>query len=400
VVGLLAVRFAEVTGNGYETIQLMLDGRYGAPMLAALLALKAIATTSSVSSGSPGGVFTPSLFLGAAAGGLLGAAVQVVLPAHGSAGSYVLVGMAGVIAATTHAPLMAATLCFELSADYGVVLPLFIATVLATVLSRRMRPDSIYTEELRRRGIPWEGSLAQRIARAVRVRDIMELDPYVVDRQAPIEVALDALRRAPVRVVFVTGGGGPVTAIDLRTAAALWSAGAGAWAGVTAGARALPVPAARPDDTLLDVSEKLFEVDFGEIPVVDPADPGRVVGVVDRRALLAAFDRELLQRDLLYTRVVWLEGQTEAADFLELPRGHRVEIVAPPAGALGRPVDVAGLRARDRVIVLGVRVADSGPDRRRWVEAETVPSTAPTDRWMVVGTREAIEQLRTRSPSA
>jgi len=71
--------------------------------------------------------------------------------------------------------------------------------------------------------------------------------------------------------------------------------------------------------------------------------------VVTRRALVAAFDRELLQRDLLYTRVVSFEGSHEAADYLELPRGHRVEIIAPPTAALGAPVDVAAVRARSRV---------------------------------------------------
>jgi CIC family chloride channel protein len=400
VVGVLALRFAEVNGNGYEAIQLMLDGSYGAATLAALLVVKAIATTASFSSGSPGGVFTPSLFLGAAAGGLAGALAQRALPAHGPAGGYVLVGMAGVIAATTHAPVMATVLGFELSGDYGVVLPLMMSTVLATVLSRRLRPGSIYTEELLRRGIPWEGSLAERIARAVRARDIFEMDPYVVDRAAPAQAALDILGKTRARVVFVTGGdAGSVGAIDLHIAAELWSAADGRAKQVSAGALARPVPTAAPDDTLLELSEKLFDVDWGEIPVVgvSGAERGRVLGVVSRRALLAAFDRELLQRDLLYTRVVWFEGQAEAADFLELPRGHRVEIIAPPAPAVGTPVDVAGLRARDGVIVLGVRQDARGAGGPDWKEAESVATTAATDRWLVVGTQAAIQRLRARS---
>jgi CIC family chloride channel protein len=152
VVGLLAAKLPEVTGNGYESIRLMLEARLAATTLLVLLGAKAIATAASVSSGSPGGVFTPSLYLGAALGGLVAAAVGFFpqLP-RGDAGGYALVGMAALIAATTHAPLMGSVLVFELTGDYAIVLPHFVATSIATVIARRLRPGSIYTEELRRR---------------------------------------------------------------------------------------------------------------------------------------------------------------------------------------------------------------------------------------------------------
>jgi CIC family chloride channel protein len=117
-----------------------------------------LATTASVSSGSPGGVFTPSLLLGAALGGIVGHLVSRFGPtgATGAVAAYSLVGMAALIAATTHAPLMATVLVFELSGDYAIVLPLLTACAIATVLSRRVHRESIYTEELRRRGSQWE----------------------------------------------------------------------------------------------------------------------------------------------------------------------------------------------------------------------------------------------------
>jgi CIC family chloride channel protein len=398
VVGLLALRLTEVTGNGYEVIQLMLGARYAAPMLGLLLIAKAVATTASVSSGSPGGVFTPSLFLGAATGGIVGALVHVLLPTHGFLGGYVLVGMAGAIAATTHAPIMATVLGFELSGDYAIVLPLFVATVLATVVARRLRADSIYTEELRRRGIAWEGTLTQRLAQTVRARDIFEHDPYVVSEDAPLRAALDLLAESQARVVFVTGGE-RVRAIDLHLGLRHRSERRRDPPDATCGSVAIAVPAASPDDDLLVLSEKLFDVDWGEIPVVDPEAPGRPIGVVTRRALLAAFDRELLERDLLYTRVVWFEGQHESADYLELPRGYRVEIIAPPAASVGTAVDVTGLRSRAGVILLGIR-RPSGSGRPEWVAAETIDRTSSSDRWMVIGTEQAIERVRAEGHSA
>jgi len=144
MVGAMTLLWPQVAGNGYEAIQQMLDGPVSAVTLVLLLGAKAFATTASVSSGSPGGVFTPSLFLGATLGGAIAACVDLVGGGHGLPGGYVLVGMASMIAATTHAPITAAVLAFELSGDYGIVLPLLLATGGATVVARALRTRSIY----------------------------------------------------------------------------------------------------------------------------------------------------------------------------------------------------------------------------------------------------------------
>ena len=158
LVGTMAVALPQVTGNGYEAINLILGQQLSVGLVVLLLFAKALATTASVASGSPGGVFTPSLFLGAALGGVLGHLVLHFGPpsSRGAAAAYALVGMAAMIAATTHAPLMATVLVFELSGDYAIVLPLLTACAVATVLARRVHRESIYTEELRRRGSQWE----------------------------------------------------------------------------------------------------------------------------------------------------------------------------------------------------------------------------------------------------
>jgi CIC family chloride channel protein len=151
-VGAIALWLPSVTGNGYEPINTILDGAMPVGLVAAVVAAKAFATTASVSSGSPGGVFTPTLLLGCGLGLCVqhGLAALVGPAALGGPGAYALVGMAALIAATTHAPLMAAVLVFELSGDYAIVLPLLIATSIATLLSTAMRADSIYAAEARR----------------------------------------------------------------------------------------------------------------------------------------------------------------------------------------------------------------------------------------------------------
>jgi CIC family chloride channel protein len=107
-------------------------------------------------------VFTPTLLLGGAVGFLFGSGLGALGLGVGPPGGYALVGMAAAIAATTHAPLMASVMIFELSGDYAVALPLMLATALATLLSRRMRRASIYTAELEERGLHWELTLEGR----------------------------------------------------------------------------------------------------------------------------------------------------------------------------------------------------------------------------------------------
>ncbi|HEX3344863.1 MAG TPA: chloride channel protein, partial [Polyangiaceae bacterium] len=333
-VGLIAARLPEVCGNGSEAITLMLDARVAAGMLAVLLVAKMLATVTSVSSGSPGGVFTPTLFLGAALGGLVGAAGRAIAPSSVALGplpgGYALVGMACLAASTTHAPLMATALVFELSGDVSLLPPLLVGTALATLIGRTLRPLSIYTEELERRGIPWRGNLTERLARTVHARDILQMDPPRVAPDTPIDQALAMLERGHTRAVYVFSDDGSARAIDLHAAKGIWAARARGQpaTGMCAGDVAVPVPVAAPDDSLLELSEKLWDVDWGEVPVVAPGPPPQFLGIVTRRDLLGAFDREVLQRDMLVTRVVWFDGQREAADYLELPKGQRVELVA------------------------------------------------------------------------
>jgi CIC family chloride channel protein len=160
--GAIIVFVPAVAGNGYEPLGTLLDGASTVGAVAVLMIAKAFATTSSVGSGSPGGVFTPTLLLGGCTGYLCGLGLAAAGLDVGSAGGYALVGMAAAIATSTHAPLMAAVLAFELSGDYAVVLPLMLATAIATAFARNLGQVSIYMAELRARGVDWEVTMEGR----------------------------------------------------------------------------------------------------------------------------------------------------------------------------------------------------------------------------------------------
>jgi CIC family chloride channel protein len=335
------------------------------------------------------------MLLGAALGGITADAVGRIVSVD--PGGYALVGMAAVVAATTHAPLMAAVLAFELSGDYAIVLPLLLSTAVATLLSRALSRDSIYSAELRRKGIPWEGTITERLARAARARDLMDPEALVAHADEPLERALARFAEARGRLLYVVDGG-PLRAISLTAAKTVWAAcmkGEPLAPDATAGRLATPIVSAAPDDSLLVLGEKLWNVDWGELPVVDPRDPSRPIGVITRRALLGAFDRELLQRDVLLSRVVWFEGQRETVEYLELPGGHRIEIVPPPAWMLGRGPDVGELRTGFGVTLVAVR-REQGPDLPpRWDDPEPDLVLRPTDRLVVIATEQELVRLAT-----
>ena len=161
--GAIIVALPDVAGNGYEPLNTLLDGRFAPNFVIWLLLGKCLATTASVSSGSPGGVFTPTLLVGGALGLLYAHALDALGVHVGLPGGYALVGMAAATGATTHAPLMGAVMVFELSGDYAIALPLVLATALSTLVSRALRHDSVYTAELRERGLGWELTFEGRV---------------------------------------------------------------------------------------------------------------------------------------------------------------------------------------------------------------------------------------------
>ncbi len=153
VAGALAIQIPEVWGNGYGAITRILHGPLTQWFLFALFFAKLIATLASVGSGTVGGVFTPTLFLGAALGSLFGSSLSTLDLTALPTGAFAMVGMGSVLAGTTHAPLLAMIMIFEISLNYSIMPPLMLACALSTLVSRGLHPDSVYTEPLRRKGI-------------------------------------------------------------------------------------------------------------------------------------------------------------------------------------------------------------------------------------------------------
>ncbi len=153
----------QMYGVGYPVLDGAVAGRYALGFLLVLLVGKVLATSLTLGIGGSGGVFAPSLFIGATLGAAFGQVVGTLDPSlRGQAGAFAIVGMGAVMAGATRAPITAGIILFELTGDYTIILPLFLAIVVATGVSRLVGRDTIYTLKLRRRGIDLDAPAPER----------------------------------------------------------------------------------------------------------------------------------------------------------------------------------------------------------------------------------------------
>ncbi len=217
VVGIVSVLEPRVWGNGYGVIDSLLHSPWAFRAVLFMLVLKLVATAASTGSGAIGGVFTPTLFVGAALGMIFGIPVHQLWPATTApAQAYAIVGMGAFLAATTHAPIMAMLVVFEMSLDYDILPPLMLACVVAFYAARAIDPRSIYAEALAARQ-PHRSS--SHLPPVVTAADIMRVHTSTVRSDATPAEAARVFSRHPDDELFVIDDAGHfLGAISLQSA--------------------------------------------------------------------------------------------------------------------------------------------------------------------------------------
>ncbi len=153
ILGVSGLFVPQILGVGYGAMDLALMQQIAWWLMLLLVAAKLLATSITIGSGGSGGIFAPSLYLGAMAGGFFGMVVHHLFPnVTASPGAYSIVGMGAVVSATTHGPLAAILILFEMTGSYKIILPLMFSCIIATIASRQLMKESIYTLKLVRRG--------------------------------------------------------------------------------------------------------------------------------------------------------------------------------------------------------------------------------------------------------
>ncbi len=293
IIGALDLMFRQdLWGHGHQSLNLGIVAARSGLFLLGLTAAKLIATAVTFGAGGTGGVFTPALFIGATLGGAFGVVARHVIPASPVLpGAMALVGMAGLVAGATHAPLTAIFMVFEMTGDYGLILPLMLTSVLAYMVSRRLHPESVYTEWLVRRGVVLsQGADAVVLARAT-VADCYHRDPITVPAWADVRAILDLTRGSRQTEFPVVSVHGRLVGMLSRETLRELDIGTPPDAVLATDLARLAVKPVTPEDSLLTAMRRLGAVDVDYLPVVSVRDHGRLVGVVGRHDLTAAYDR-------------------------------------------------------------------------------------------------------------
>jgi chloride channel protein, CIC family len=209
MLGLLLFALPEMYGVGYPVLENAIRDQYATGFLLLLFVGKILATSLTIAIGGSGGVFAPSLFMGAMLGTAYGDFVRMFAPGiGGAAGGYGLVGMGAVFAAASRAPMTAVIIIFELTGDYQVILPLMLAVALATAGSGLLSADTIYTLKLSRRGIDLRRRRAADVLEQIRVHDAMRPVPPSVPSDTPLSELAGRLAATDVDALPVVDGDG------------------------------------------------------------------------------------------------------------------------------------------------------------------------------------------------
>ena len=289
LVGLMGWFVPQVLGVGYGYVGDALNGRMAVKLMALLVVLKLLGACTSYASGNAGGIFGPSLFIGAMLGGTVGDLAHRLLPAYtATSGAYALVGMGTVFAGIVRAPMTSVVMIFETTRDYTVIVPLMISNLVSFFICSRLQRQSIYTALAFQDGIHLPTADTLQRYRQHQVINAMRAATEILPTQITVREALERVRSGTLKTWPVIDGRGVVGVINLATLEREYTKGTGTeFLSDLVDARSFPhVHKDQPLDLAL---ERMGAARLELLPVVSRADMNKLEGIVTLRDLLDSF---------------------------------------------------------------------------------------------------------------
>ena len=394
LLGLIALFIPHVLGSGEHTIVEALKGISPLKILLLLVFFKIVAVSLTLAAGGSGGVFAPSLFIGAMLGGVVGNIVNALFPGQTAGpGAYALVGMGAVLAAATHAPITAILIIFEMTNEYRIILPLMVSCILSTLLAMRMSKASIYTVDLLRKGIDIHEGRDINILRRLSVKDVMRQDFQTVqpgERLMPIVTRFIENQGSSIFVVdFNQNLKGVITINEIRP----MLADAVSFEALLIAQDMMQTsdfPTVNPDDNLDDVMKRLSRHRH-EVAVIENE---RIIGVIWPEDVIKQYNTELFKQDMAHGMVTAVNQEVDYETVTGIEGMSIVEIQVP-ASFYGKSLLELKLGTEYDVSVLLIkRTSELMQEEIERPNASTVFQNG--DRMLVMGPNKSLRRLESR----
>ena len=398
-IGLIGLKFPEIFGVGYEAVNAALHGNIVLELMALLVVVKLVATTITLASGGSGGIFAPSLFLGAMVGGTVGKVANGFFPAWtATSGAYSLVGMAAMVGATTQAPITAIVIIFELTGDYKIILPLMISTIIAVLTASTLWRDSIYTHKLRKKGIDIETGPDANVLKKVRVRDVMRSEIDRVPRDLPFNFLVDQLLRSARSHLPVVHPDGTILGVISRMFALKFLKDRSLLHDVVIAedVQINEFPTLLPGDTLNQAMLRFNESGLREMYVLQDLSSRKLVGMVRKGDLMDAYYREIVKQSSGES-FAYSINHPHRLEPVKVMDGYGIIELESPHFFTGKLLRELDLRNKYGVNVLAIKrqVTDGGDSTIKVWLPESSDRLEDGDVLVLMGRMEKLEHLDT-----
>ena len=296
IVGMISIFMPQILGNGYDVMEQALTGQMFWGLAFLLVFMKIICTSITLGSGGMGGVFAPSLFIGAMVGTAFGSSVHFIFPTlSASAETYSVVGMGAVAGAVMQAPLTNILMLFELTNDYTLILPIMATCIAASYTYQRFTKHSIYMQFLLNKGINIRHGREASIMNSIKVQDVMSTDITTIAQEMPFRKILETISYSKNFYFPVLDNKGDMTGIlsfsDIREVIFEEQLGDLLVAGELANTK---VYSLTPQQNLNEAMEIFSQLDVDQLPVVRSEDKLKVIGMLTRGDMMASYNRAIL----------------------------------------------------------------------------------------------------------
>ncbi len=363
--GVIAIFFPQIMGVGYDSINHALHGNMIWYIAFLLIFMKIFATAITLGSGGSGGIFAPSLFMGAMLGYFFGWIVHALFPAiTATPGAYALVAMGGLVAGTTRAPITAIIIVFELTSDYRIILPVMITCIISMILSTKLSRESIYTLKLLLRNISIKEGTELNVMESIFVKDVYTNSYDTINAIDNFSQIVNKIIRgkSPEFPVVTSNGNlhGIISIYDIKDH--LYERDSLQNLLIASDISRNNYEVVLPNDNCQTALEKMRKYDMEGIPVVDQNETEKIIGMIWRKDVQYAYDKEIEARDITSNLAssITMKEDVPQIHFME---GYSISEISPPPSFIGKSIRYLNIRAKYGVDVLSVKTKHKGSEK-------------------------------------